>query len=151
MTITSINLIPVNAESEKDWLIDEILKKFEVVVGVLDKYCEKYLVDEPWKEEYALNGKYYLYKVSTGSIGRIKTTRDAVVLGISFNGAVKYHHFACGALYKIFRYARAFKRSIVYVKETQKWVNDMLNGKVPNTRFIETVNMFSDESNEEAE
>lgn len=137
----SVALIQVSKDTLDDFILDEVCKVFEPISSILDKFCSKYEVDSPWKDDYALNGKYYLYRVSIGSIGRIKTVRQSAFLGIHYSGQASYHHFCCGAFYHIFRYARALKRAFKYVISTEKWTNDMLSGRTPNSRFMELFDM----------
>jgi hypothetical protein len=135
--ITKVNLIPVGVEDEVNYQVDRCLKVFGSGIKIIDDYCDKYEHETPWKTNMAGEAKYYLYRVQIGVIGRIKTSRDAAILGVGSKNTAHSNHFASMGLYNIFRTARLYRRELLTVKKVESWINNMLENKSPNSRRVD--------------
>lgn len=137
--MVKINLLPVPEREEVRYLTDEVLGELGKVREIMDEYGIKYDHDTPWKQAYVGDAKFYLYRVRIGTIGRINTCRDAVVLAMASKTRALSHHFTSMGLYWIFRYAREKKREYSYLKKLNGWLNRYLqdrSGRHEHSRFI---------------
>lgn len=132
-----INLMPVAKDSEVDYLISLVLEKLRPVVPIFNSYGKRYDHEEPWKQEYADDAKFWLYRVTIGAIGRINTVEDAIHLGVKSKTPAKSRNFTSVALYYVWRIAKQQRRQYEYIRGLNKWTNNYMNKRVPNSRFME--------------
>lgn len=147
--IKKIRIIPVAENSEVPYFTQQLLEYLGPAREMIDKYGANYEHDTPWEENFLHDPKFYLYRVRIGAIGRVKTCEDAIRLGLIYRLPCHSYHFVSMALYLVFRVARQERRKVVYTKQMEKWINDLLSGAVPNTRFMEIYN--AGQVNDEAE
>ena len=135
--VISINLLPVTKASEVSYLTKLVLDMVRPAVGILDSYGKNYDHEEPWKNDYAQDAKFWLYRIDIGAIGRINTVAEAVHLGITSKIPAKTRYYTSAALYAIWRIAKQQRRQYEYVRDLNDWINNHLKKKVPNSRFLE--------------
>lgn len=133
---SKINILPVDEDSEEDYLSARVLETLGPLVKHLNGYGARYDHSVPWIYKYFKDPKFYLYRVTIGSIGRINTVEDAVELAISTNGTAFSVHFTSMALYYIYRMARQVKKEYKFRKQIQDWVNILGEKKMAYSRFI---------------
>lgn len=135
--IKKVKIVPVTSESLDDYVIELVLASLGRCVDVLDGYGAHYEHENNWCKKYIADPKFYLFRVQVGAIGRIRFCRDAVELGIKSDVPLKTLYFTNTALYNIARLGRQVKKQYVYTEKIEKWVNCYLQGKSPNSRFLE--------------
>lgn len=135
--VVSVNLLPVAKASEVDYLISLVLEELRPVVPIFNSYGKKYDHEEPWKQEYANDAKFWLYRVTIGAIGRINTIEDAIHLGVKSKTPAKSRNFTSVALYYVWRIAKNRRRGYEYIRGLNKWTNNYTNKRAPNSRFLE--------------
>ncbi len=134
----AIKLIPVVPQDEFEYLVDAVKKYLgPAVIRILDGYSERYKHEVPWKNPFLKDLKFYLYRVTIGSIGRIQNCDCAIRLGLMKKVPAKTNHFTSTTLYYVFRVARQARSQFVYLKKLEKGINATVSGKSPNTRMLE--------------
>jgi hypothetical protein len=143
MKISKINLIPVKPEEEYKWLFDQVMQQVKPVIPWLNKYGDKYEHEVPWEEKFFEAPKYFLFRVKIGAVGRINTVEDAIRLGLESTISATQIHFTSYALFFIFRIARARRKEHVFIKKLNGWIDNAINNKHPNSRFLELYNAYT--------
>jgi len=136
--ITSkVKLLPVSKDSEFSYLYDRAMEVVAPIVLLMDEFGENYDHENPWKEDYLENPKFWLYRVTIGAVGRINTCADAVTFGLRSSTPAKGRHFTSTALYYVYRIARQVRREYEYLRDLDKWINTLLEERNPNSRYLE--------------
>jgi hypothetical protein len=144
--VDKVKLVPVDEESLHDYMFDQVMKLVKPVAGHLDKYCAPYDHSVPWKREYCQDAKYWIYRVTIGAVGRIKTTADSIHLGLTPRVNYTSKHFTCSAFFSICRIARQVSRQYKYVGDIETWVGQLMSEKdsLASHRFMEIYLMNKD-------
>ncbi len=138
--VLKITLIPVRPQDEFDYLVDSVKDYLgKDVIRILDGYSAKYVHDVPWRVKFLTDPKFYLYRVTIGAIGRIKTCDDAIRLGITKAIPAKSNQFTSTSLYYVYRIARQARRMFLYLEKLEKGMNATISGRSPNTRMLELI------------
>ncbi|MBW8002606.1 MAG: hypothetical protein FVQ80_11395 [Planctomycetes bacterium] len=139
--VLKITLIPVAPQDEFDYLVDSVKDYIgKDVIRILDGYSARYIHDVPWDGKFLVDPKFYLYRVTIGAIGRLKTCDDAIRLGIMKAIPAQSNQFTSTSLYYVYRVARQARRMFLYLQKLEKGMNATISGKSPNTRMLELIN-----------
>jgi len=139
--VLKVNLIPVRKNQEVGYLLDQTLKLIAPIRKLIDDYGSQYIHETPWNKKFLEDPKFYLYRAKLGIVGRITNCEDAIRLGLVAKIPAQSCHFTCMALYHIYRIARQQRRQFLYLKQLNVWMNNFIQDKNVNSRFLSTYNL----------